>query len=496
MAGANPAFQDFFGTGTTLHDEQERMNESEPSLPGRQEVCNFDEAIEYIGFGPFQWKLLFLAGFVWAADSMELMILTFILPEVKEHWNLSRFTTSSIGAMTFAGMLAGSYAWGLVADRFGRRFSMLASVSCTLLFGLMSAVATGPISLTVLRALVGVGVGGGSIAFSLLAEYTPHTGRGLWLTIVQGSFWTFGVIVESLIAWLVIPSQGWRWLLVISALPLVPLLAVHWFFLPESARWLAVRGNSVQAQYFLREVAVTNGRPLGSNLELREMLKAKDTTLSSLFTERLTALTTSLWFMWTCSIFVYYGCVMFTDTLFRKQSDWSLYTIALITSVAEVPGLLVAVLLIDYKGRRSTMSVLFFICGASLCFLTGMARFPTGLLMFFMFCARGAVYGAFATLYVYTAEVYPTTCRTTGLGAASALGRVGGIVTIYVAISFSTSKLYMPVLLYILVGCIGGLLAIRLPLETVHRQLPDIHNDLRLPNTTPRGEQQKKHDDL
>eukprot|EP00656_Telonema_subtile_P009646 TRINITY_DN14550_c0_g1_i1.p1 TRINITY_DN14550_c0_g1~~TRINITY_DN14550_c0_g1_i1.p1 ORF type:complete len:488 (-),score=106.01 TRINITY_DN14550_c0_g1_i1:158-1621(-) len=487
MAAATPdPVQDFFTHAPVPKDDLRDASV-------RKGEHTFDEAIEYIGFGPFQWKLVFLCGFVWAAESMELMILAFVLPKVKEDWHLSRFTTSSVGAFTFGGMLAGSYAWGVVSDRFGRRVSMLSSVSCTLLFGVTSAAATGPISLTVLRTLVGFGIGGSSVSFSLLAEYVPVANRGGWLTIVQGAFWSFGILNETWLAWAIVPSQGWRCLLVVSAIPLLVLLAVHWFFLPESARWLAVRGQTVQAQYFLREVAVTNHRPLGSEFELRLISKAKVPTLASLFSPKLTPLTTSVWVLWTCNVFVYYGCVLFTDTLFRKQSDWSVYAVALVTGLSEIPGLLVAVALIDRKGRRLTQAMLFTMCAACLCFLTGMARFPTGLLLLFMFCARGAAVGAFVTLYTFTAEVYPTTCRATGLGAACAMGRLGGILTIYVALMFSTPQLYIPVLLYIAVSCVGAALALRLPWETKHRELPDVDHDLRKDYTSTNG---RTHGDL
>merc|ERR1711988_756545 len=188
-------------------------------------------------------------------------------------------------------------------------------------------------------------------------------------------------------------------------------------------------------------------------MELVLSNRAKEANLASLFSDRLATLTSIVWLLWACNIFVYYGCVLFTDTLFSKTTDWSVYAAALVTGVAELPGLFVAILLVDFKGRCKTQAVLFTVCAGSLCFLSGMARFPTGLLMLFMFCARGAVSGAFVTTYVYTAEVYPTACRTTGLGAASALGRVGGIVTIYVAISFKTSQLIIPVILYIVISC-------------------------------------------
>lgn len=489
MAAAWPDIQDFLTSAPKL--EQDEV-ESEPSL--RKGARSFDDAIEYIGFGPFQWKLVFLCGFVWAADAMELMLLTFILPRVKEDWRLSKLGISTIGAMSFVGMLCGSYAWGVIADRFGRRTSMLASVATTFVFGIMSAVATGPVSLTVLRSLVGFGIGGTSIAFSLLTEYVPLTHRGVWLIGVQGSFWSLGVLLESTLAWAIIPTQGWRCLLVVSSLPMLLLLVMHWFLLPESARWLAVRGQEAQAQHFLREVGVINGQPLGQNFQLRLITKAKDANLSMLFSTKLSNLTSFVWALWPCLFFVYFGCVLFTDTLFSKQTDWSVYAVALVTSIAEIPGLLVALLLVDYKGRCKTMAVLFVVCAASLCFLSGMARFPTGLLILFMFCVRGAIYGAYVTAYVYTAEVYPTSCRTTGLGAASAMGRVGGILTIYVAISFSTSQLIVPVLMFVVVACVAAFLAMRLPFETKQQKLADVDHDLK--GRDKPGEDTHQHGDL
>jgi len=490
MAGACPDIQDFL-TNAPKFLEDEAEGESQL----RKGPKTFDDAIEYIGFGPFQWKLVFLCGFVWAADAMELMILTFVLPRVKEDWRLSKLGISTIGAITFGGMLGGSYAWGIIADRFGRRTSMLASVATTFVFGLMSAVATGPVSLSVLRCLVGFGIGGTSIAFSLLTEYVPLTHRGVWLIAVQGSFWTTGVLLESALAWAIIPTQGWRCLLVVSAVPLALLFVVHWFLLPESARWLAVRGQEAQAQHFLREVGVINGRPLGQNFELRLMTKAKDASLSMLFSNKLSTLTSLVWILWPCLFFVYFGCVLFTDTLFSKQTDWSVYAVALITSIAEIPGLVVAVLLVDYKGRCKTMAVLFTVCAASLCFLSGMARFPTGLLMLFMFCVRGAISGAYVTAYVYTAEVYPTACRTTGLGAASAMGRFGGILTIYVAISFSTSQLIIPVMMFTAVACVAAFLAMRLPFETKQQKLADVDHDLKAKDK-PKDADDDHHGDL
>lgn len=88
---------------------------------GSEPVYTLDEALDQVGFGKFQALVLAYAGLGAMAEAMEVMILSFIGPSVKEEWGLSSGQESLITTMVFAGMLIGAYFWGVISDNYGRR---------------------------------------------------------------------------------------------------------------------------------------------------------------------------------------------------------------------------------------------------------------------------------------------------------------------------------------------------------------------------------------
>jgi len=107
---------------------------------------------------------------------------------------------------------------------------------------------------------VGLGLGGVHVAFSLFIEFVPTNDRGRYAVLMQG-FWTIGAILEAGLAWAILPTLGWRYLLGFSAIPLVILL----FFYPllsESPRYLALKGKTVKAERVLSRISRLNGKEL------------------------------------------------------------------------------------------------------------------------------------------------------------------------------------------------------------------------------------------
>jgi MFS family permease len=107
--------------------------------------------------------------------------------------------------------------------------------------------------LLLVRGLVGFGIGGSHVAFSLFAEFLPLKNRGVSLIMIE-LFWTGGTVIEAGLAWLILPTLGWRWLLGLSTIPMFILL----FFspiLPESPRFLLQKGKQKQAIIVLQNVA-------------------------------------------------------------------------------------------------------------------------------------------------------------------------------------------------------------------------------------------------
>lgn len=91
-------------------------------MADRTEIYSMDDALLSLGFGKFQSLVLIYAGLGWISEAMEVMILSFVGPAVQTEWNLSSEQESLITTVVFAGMLFGAYTWGLVSDRFGRRY--------------------------------------------------------------------------------------------------------------------------------------------------------------------------------------------------------------------------------------------------------------------------------------------------------------------------------------------------------------------------------------
>jgi putative MFS transporter len=204
------------------------------------------EAVDRIGFGRFQKKLLAVCGVTWAADGAEVLLLGFALPSIIDEFGITTAQAGLVATSTFAGMLVGAYFWGTISDYIGRRLGFQITVLIFALFGLLSAFAPSWEWLALLRFITGFGLGGAlPLDFSLYAEFLPTRNRGRNLVILE-SFWAAGTIIAAGLAWLLVPSFGWRPLLASSALAAVLVLWIR-RSIPESPRYLAISGKNEEA---------------------------------------------------------------------------------------------------------------------------------------------------------------------------------------------------------------------------------------------------------
>ena len=107
--------------------------------------------------------------------------------------------------------------------------------------------------LIVTRALVGVGLGGAHVAFALFLEFEPSPSRGRALVFLQ-AFWTVGSVLQAGLAWMVVGTLGWRWLVALSSIPLLVLAALV-PCVPESPHFLIAAGRRDAALSVLQRVA-------------------------------------------------------------------------------------------------------------------------------------------------------------------------------------------------------------------------------------------------
>ncbi|KAH0943805.1 hypothetical protein HID58_003442 [Brassica napus] len=466
------------------------MEEGNPSF-------TVDEALVGIGFGKFQLYVLAYAGMAWVAEAMEMMLLSFVGPAVQSLWNLSAREESLITSVVFAGMLIGAYSWGIVADKHGRRKGFIITAVVTFLAGFLSSFAPNYMSLIVLRCLVGLGLGGGPVLVSWYLEFIPAPNRGTWM-IVFSAFWTVGTIFEASLAWLIMPSLGWRWLLALSSVP-SSLLLVFYRWTPESPRYLILQGRKAEAQSILQKIARMNGTHLPKGVlrsEIEEKNKSLPTEnthllkpeeeskivvadnngqsfiLLTLLSPELIKRTLLLWVVFFGNAFAYYGVVLLTTELNNSQNSCHPTGEVLQHSSNDFPGLLISAAMVDRLGRKVTMSSTLFLCCIFL--LPLLTHQPPAITTALLFGGRVCVSAAFAVVYIYAPEIYPTAVRTTGVGVASSVGRIGGVLCPLVAVGLVHGcHQTVAVLLFEVVMFVSGICVCLFPFETSGRELTD-----------------------
>lgn len=473
------------------------------------QMYTLDEALAVVGFGRFQFMVLCYAGLGSIAEAMEVMILSFVGPAVKSQWELSSAQESLITTVVFAGMLVGAYSWGIISDNYGRRKGLLSVAIVTTISAFLSTFSPNYITLIILRMFVGVGLGGGPVYSSWFLEFVPAKKRGTWMVIFS-TFWSIGTILEASLAWIIMPRLGWRWLLALSSIPSFAALIFYGFAI-ESPRYLYMRDKMSDVQNILRKMAIVNRTELPSGLlvsdkrpELDEgfapvehigllssgsnkvaFFEAGFSSVIMLFSSRLAKITLLLWVVYFGNAFAYYGIILLTSEISSGQSecgasslnskisdDASLYRDVFITSFAELPGLLLSAIIVDYLGRKRSMALMYLF---SFIFLLPLLKpqrefLTTGLL----FGARMCLIGTFTVAGIYCPEIYPTALRTTGYGVASAVGRIGGMICPLVAVQLVTGCHLAPAIIFFeVVIVLSGISVMLFPFETKGRKLTD-----------------------
>jgi MFS transporter, putative metabolite:H+ symporter len=444
----------------------------------RQALTNIDEVIEQIGVGRFQWRLLLVNGLTWAADAMEVLIAGFVLPGVIAAFGLqnSPGQQTLFLSATFTGMFIGALVWGAIADRFGRRNVFLLTVLLDALFGFASALAPSYELLVAFRFLTGFAVGGTlPVDYSLLAEYVPAKDRGRFLVYLE-SFWALGTIAVAAISWLVfsqvVPAEAWRWVLAASALPG---LIGYWIRrgVPESPRYLLIKGQPQAAREVLAKIARDNGVSIQIG-ELEPPRGAASVPLAAIWKGSLARRTLLLSITWFSLSLGYYGIFTWLPRFFQAQGYALLpaYQNTLLLAISQIPGYILAAYLIDRIGRRPTLALYLFV-SALASFLFAFASSSTTVVITSNLLSFSLL-GAWGALYVFSPELYPTDARTTGMGWVSAMARLASIFAPSVGGALLSYSLPLALGVYAGFFILGGIAALLMGTETRNQRLADV----------------------
>lgn len=348
-------------------------------------------------------RLLTLSGLGWMFDAMDVGLLAFVLAALGADWGLSKAQLGWLGAVNSIGMAVGALAFGLLADRIGRKHVFVITLLLFAAASGLSALATTLGVLLVLRFFIGMGLGGElPVAATYVSERVPAHERGRTVVLLE-SFWAVGWLLAALIAYFVIPhlpqDKGWRVALLLGALP------------------------ALYAIYLRRKLPT-------------DTPSAATATARAPWTERLRALwqpelrraTLMLWVLWFSIVFSYYGMFLWLPSVMMGKGFALIksFEYVLLMTLAQLPGYFTAAWLIERMGRKFVL-VSYLLGTAASAWAFGQAGSQAALL------TAGALLsffnlGAWGALYAYTPENYPAAVRAGGAGTAAAIGRLGGVL--------------------------------------------------------------------
>lgn len=397
--------------------------------------------IERMPFSSFHRRLLLMGGLGYTFDAMDAAVLAFLLPVLRKEWALSSVQTGVLGSGTFIGYFLGAMLAGILGDLIGRKRVMMYALVIYCIASLASAVAHDWPFFLATRIVAGLGTGAESaIVAPFLSEFVARRYRGAFTGSLAG-FFSFGFVAAALLGYLVIPlsPNAWRWVMVITAMPIVMLL---WWrrALPESPRWLVARGRHDEAEAIVAR-AEAELTAAGVELEpLPETDLAADpavpiaaqrasalANVKALWSRKLARITAMTWLMWLSITFSYYAFFTWIPSLL-VQNGMTItrsFSYSLVIYIAQIPGYFSGAWLNEKIGRQATIASYMVLGGISALGLA-LTRSDAGimasgvLLSFFM-------NGTYAGVYAYTPEVFPTDVRATGAGMASSIGRLGAI---------------------------------------------------------------------
>ncbi|KAJ8384783.1 hypothetical protein AAFF_G00198690 [Aldrovandia affinis] len=353
---------------------------------------------------------------------------------------------------------------------------LLVSYLSAIVSGLASAFSTSYIMFSVMRFLTGLTITGIAIISMVLCVEWVDIEHRTFIGVFVSMDWTLSSMMLSGVAYLV---NDWRWLVVTVTSPLL-LAVITWWWVPESARWLIANGQLEKAHVYLEKCARMNNRrnfmtdikPESlANVVVVERGNRNYSYLDLVKTPKMRKLALLTGTVWYGVALTYYGI-----SLNITGFGLNIYLTQFIYGAIEMPAKILIYYSLDSIGRRQSQVGTLVLTGV--CIAINLL-IPKDMWMFRTIIAvlgKGFSEASFTTIYLYTAEIYPTVLRQNGLGYNSFVARLGvSISPLIILLEDVWSPL--PKVIFCAVALFSGMVTSFLP-ETLNVRLPETIEDI------------------
>jgi AAHS family 4-hydroxybenzoate transporter-like MFS transporter len=389
-----------------------------------------DQFIDSSPFSSFQKRVLLLCFLVVAIDGFDTAAIGFIGPALRVQWHLNASALAPLFGAGLFGLMAGALILGPLADRFGRKTVLVASVAVFGAASLASSFSPDLDWLIALRFVTGLGLGGAMPnAITLTSEYSPAQRRSGLVTLMFCGF-TVGSALGGLISGEMLSDLGWRGILVVGGtIPLCLLPFLVWG-LPESMRFLLVARRAELSNHTraLRIAARIDSR-IDSETRFVAGEAPQKSSVRALFTPDTIAGTLLLWTTFFMSLLIVYLLSSWMPTLLAGNGI-SLRKASFMTAAFQIGGTVGAICLGRLMDRHDPHRVLSstYVAAALFIVMCALAGSSVALTVIAVFGIGVCVSGGQVGSNALAAGFYPTASRATGVAWANAAGRSGSVV--------------------------------------------------------------------
>jgi AAHS family 4-hydroxybenzoate transporter-like MFS transporter len=379
-------------------------------------------------FSRFQWLIWTMCFAVVLMDGFDTGAIGFVAPSLQSEWGIQKQALAPVLSAALFGLACGALLVGPIADRFGRRMPLIASV---LIFGVASfgsAFAENLTELTVLRFLTGIGLGAAlPNAVTMMSEYCQDRRRATLTNLMTCGFPVGAALGGFLAAWL-IPHFGWRSVLLVGGGAPILLALLLLLMLPESIRFMVAKG------YPTEKIRAALARIDASAINAGSFVTTEYAALTTnqrgvriVLSSRYLIGTLMLWLASFMGLVIFYGSINWMPVLLKEAGLDSQHA-TLVSTLFPLGGIgaVFCGMVMDRFNPPRVIAACYGLTAISV-YCIGQAVASAGLLMVVVFAAGVLLNTSQASMPTLAAGFYPTQGRATGVAWMVGISRFGGI---------------------------------------------------------------------
>lgn len=376
---------------------------------------------------PLQMATVALCFLLNMLDGADLLVMSFIAPVLSDEWGVAPESLGIIFSASLAGMAGGCLLIAPLADRFGRRPLILGALSLVAVSMLASSQVHTVTEMVVARFFIGLGVGTiGVTMTAMAAEFAPAKYQNFAVGFVQAG-WPLGSIITAFMTVSILPEYGWRGVLMLVGGLSVVLLLIALFTMPESVDFL-LRRQPDGALERANRLHARLDRPKLDQLP-EKPAAANKVGLLRLFDDGRLKSGILLWIAVALGYFVLYFVISWIPELTKRAGlplEQAIYAGATYNLGAFLGTTAMGWLAVRFALPRVIST--FFFASAAAMLVFGNVSMPLALTLLSALSVGITVQGGFNGFWALAARLYPTDIRSTGIGWALGVGRIGAVL--------------------------------------------------------------------